>query len=91
MKRALVLAMSIGCGARTTLDAEPLDAAIDVTTIHGVVGYYPYLDASSAPYVGTIDLADWPDAGGMVSGDYHVTSQADASISGTFCARKLGN
>ena len=167
MQRALILAIALpACGARTTLDATPLDATIDVTVTsdaaddvreasactkgteyveviddtgvhvisggcgdagvpsasigscsdkvfclyveacgdasielesivgwnpgkHGAIGWYPHPDASTVFYTGTIDVADWPDSGGTVEGDYHVMSQNDASIAGTFCVRRL--
>ena len=57
---------------------------------HTVVASYAVGDASAntyggTNYGGTITLSDWPDAGGLVAGEYSANSQSAGSISGTFC------
>ena len=54
---------------------------------HGVVASYERADASAplASYSGTIVVADWPDAGGTVGGEYSVQSQDAGSLTGAFC------
>ncbi len=52
---------------------------------HVVVASLGLPDAAASSFSGTMSVSDWPDAGGVVAGEYTASSQTAGTIAGTFC------